>query len=172
MQAVMSTEEVASVVPSTITWREPVEVSQVQGADAGTSRATADSPRDRESPAHGGHLSDGDTPASAKLASRARFHSGSPQVHGYGGLTSSSSSPNLALRDHDQANTFTETTQIIGIQARLQEKPFSGGGVPESVMMPSVMDGVSPGSPQISRQTIRSRARPRRPDEVNKAKKR
>ncbi|XP_022101027.1 uncharacterized protein LOC110984804 [Acanthaster planci] len=165
MQAVMSIEEVTNVIPSTITWREPVEVSQVRGVDAGTSRAAVDSPRGRESPAHSGHLSDGDTPALAKLASRTRFYSGSSQGHGYGGLASSSSSPNLTLRDHDQANTFTETTQIIGIQAKLQEKPFSGGCVSESVMMPSVTDGVSPGSPQVSRQTIRSRARPRRPDE-------
>ncbi|XP_038045613.1 uncharacterized protein LOC119720130 [Patiria miniata] len=165
MQAVMSIDEVASMVPSTITWREPVEVGQVRGVEAGTSRATVESPRGRESPAHGsGHLSDGDTPASAKVGSRTRFYSSGSPGHGYGGLTSSSSTPNLS-RDQDQANAITETTKIIGIQARLQEKPFVGGGVPDSVMMPSVTEGVSPGSPQVSRQTIRSRARPRRADE-------
>ncbi|XP_033642970.1 uncharacterized protein LOC117303038 [Asterias rubens] len=165
MQAVMSIEQVTNMVPSSITWRNPIAVNQAGDVDhvgPGTSRVSP-----TESPAGGddGHLSDGDTPASQsqQKLTRTRFSStGSPSQ----GLTSSSSSPNLVPRDQDQSSTLMEATQIIGKQARLQEKPsHSSVGVADQSVMHLVSDSPTTSSPHASRQTLRSRARPRRPEE-------
>jgi hypothetical protein len=159
MQAVMSMEEeVLGVVPgSTISWREPVEVGQADLGQRGGAtlprRPDAASPRGDEASTHAaGNLSDGDLPP-GKVTSRTK-------------LSSNPSSPILV--GQDQLASFTETTQIIGRQAKLQEKTPGGvlGPGSDSVhISPVSADGITPGSPQVSRQTIRSRARPRRVEE-------